>query len=186
MFTDSSIFQTHILGLVYAKFVQTFRVRVAFLMVAAWMIPGWVSAQTTVVPGTVPEVLVDVKHCQWSSSLCSGSGSVGAAANGNASIVAIYYRGTTAGLTGANFTINSITNPGGVTPVFVSAAICAACFAEPQPGVYRLAARPSFGNWAGGTYVVLMTITRPAGGSVTMMVPVDIPFDTTMEWRPRY
>lgn len=152
------------------------KVGVALLMFAGLMVPGMVFAQTTVVPGTIPKVFVDVKHCQWTSTLCSGSGSVGPAANGNASIVAIYFHGTTAGLSAANFTISSVTNPGGVTPVFVSAAICAACFAEPQPSVYRLAARPAFGNWAGGTYVVLMTVTRPTGASVSVVVPLDIPF----------
>jgi hypothetical protein len=152
------------------------RIRTALLVFAVWMVPGLGSAQTIVVPGAIPKVLVDVKHCQWTSTLCSGSGSVGAAANGNASIAAIYYHGTTAGLTATNFSISSVTNPGGVTPQFVSAATCAACFSEVQPGVYRLAARPSFGNWAGGTYVVIMTVTRPAGGSTSVLVPLDIPF----------
>ena len=150
---------------------------ITLIMLAGLMGPGIVSAQTLVVPGTIPKVFVDVKHCEWPSSLCSGSGSVGPAANGNASIVAIYYQGTTAGLTLANFSLASVTNPGGVTPGFVSSLTCAACFAEPQPGVYRLAARPAAAtNWAGGTYVVLLTVTRPTGGSVTMMIPIDIPF----------
>ncbi len=148
---------------------------IVLIFLAGLIGSGNVFAQTLVVPGGNPKVFVDVKHCDWSSTLCSGSGSVGSAANGNASIVAIYYQGTTPGLSQSNFSLSSVTNPGGVTPAFVSSAICAACFAEPQPGVYRLAARPVFGNWADGTYVVLLTVTRPAGGSVSVMVPIDIP-----------
>jgi hypothetical protein len=71
----------------------------------------------------------------------------------------------------------SITNPApGVTPAFVSTATCPACFAEPQPGVYRLAVRPSFGTWGGGSYVVLLTVTKPTGTTVEIVVPIDIPF----------
>lgn len=150
--------------------------KVTSLMLAALLGPAVAAAQTAVVPGAVPKVLVDVSHCQWTSTLCSGSGSVGPSASGNASIAAFYYHGTTAGLAQMNFTLSSVTNPGGVTPAFVSAATCPACFAEPQPGVYRLAVRPAFGNWAGGTYVVLLTVTRPTGGSTTALVPIDIPF----------
>ena len=149
----------------------------AILLLGALVAQGGAVAQTLVVGGGVPRIFVDAKLCDGVSTMCSGSGSVGAAANGNTSIVAIYYQGTTAGLTAANFTLSSITNRGsGVTPAFVSTAICAACFAEVQPGVYRLAARPTFGNWGGGTYVVYLSVTRPAGGSVNVMVPIDIPF----------
>ena len=156
---------------------RTPKQRVTLILLAGLAMPGVVFAQTLVVPGTIPKVFVDVKHCERdSSTLCSGSGSVGPAANGNASIVAIYYQGTTSGLTLANFSLASVTNPGGVTPAFVSSVNCAACFAEPQPGLYRLAARPAFGNWASGTYVALLTVTRPTGGSVTTMIPIDIPF----------
>lgn len=149
--------------------------RTVFLF-AALFLSSAALAQTTVVPGAVPKAIVDVAHCNWVSTLCSGSGSVGPASAGNASIVAFYYHGSTAGLTQTNFSISSVTNPGGVTPVFVSAATCPACFAEPQPGVYRLAMRPAFGNWAGGTYVVLLTVTRPTGASTTVLVPIEIPF----------
>ena len=147
-----------------------------FILLAGIIGSGGLFAQTLVVPGANPKVFVDVKHCEWASSMCSGSGSVGPAASGNASIVTIYYQGTSAGLAESSFSFGSITNPGGVTPAFVSSVTCAACFSEQQPGVYRLAARPAAGNWAGGTYVVLLTVTRPAGGSVSMMVPIDIPF----------
>ncbi len=149
----------------------------AVLILGALVAQGSAVAQTLVVGGGVPRIFVDTKLCDGVSTMCSGSGSVGAAANGNTSIVAIYYQGTTAGLTAANFTLSSITNRGsGVTPAFVSTAICAACFTEVQPGVYRLAARPTFGNWGGGTYVVYLSVTRPVGGSVNVMVPIDIPF----------
>ena len=149
----------------------------AILLLGALVAQGSAVAQTLVVGGGVPRIFVDTKLCDGVSTMCSDSGSVGAAVNGNTSIVAIYYQGATAGLTAANFTLSSITNRGsGVTPAFVSAALCASCFAEVQPGVYRLAARPSFGNWGGGTYVVYLTVTRPVGGSVNVMVPIDIPF----------
>ena len=149
----------------------------AVLLLGALIAQRSAVAQTLVVAGGMPRVFVDTKLCDAVSTMCSDSGSVGAAANGNTSIVAIYYQGATAGLTEANFSLSSITNRGaGVTPVFVSTATCAACFAEVQPGVYRIAARPSFGNWGGGTYVVYLTVTRPAGGSVNVMIPIDIPF----------
>ena len=129
------------------------------------------------VGGGVPRIFVDTKLCDGVATMCSGSGSVGAATNGNTSVVAIYYQGALAGLTEANFAPSSITNRGsGVTPAFVSTAVCAACFAEVQPGVYRLAARPTSRNWGGGSYVVYLSVTRPAGGSVNVMVPIDIPF----------
>lgn len=149
--------------------------RVAPLILAALLAPLGAAAETTVVNGGLPKVFVDVSHCQWTSTLCSGSGSIGAATGGNSSIVAFYYHGTTSGLLQSSFTLSSVTNPGGVTPVFVSSTTCPACFAEPQPGVYRLATRPAFGNWATGSYVVLLTVTRPTGVATTVLVPIDIP-----------
>jgi hypothetical protein len=154
----------------------TFLRGILFALLAGLIGPGSAFAQTLVVPGSNPKVFVDVKHCEWNSSFCSGSGSVGPAASGNASIVLIYYQGTTPGLAESNFSFGSVTNPGGVTPALVSSALCAACFSEQQPGVYRFAVRPAAGNWAGGTYVAVLTVTRPAGGSVSIMVPIDIPF----------
>lgn len=149
----------------------------AVLLLGALVAQGGAVAQTMVVASGVPRIIVDTKLCDGVATMCSSSGSVGAAASGNTSIVAIYYQGTTAGVTAANFALSSITNRGsGVTPAFVSTAVCASCFTEVQPGVNRLAARPSFGNWGGGTYVVLLTVTRPVGGSVNVMVPIDIPF----------
>ena len=149
----------------------------AILLLGALVAQGSAVAQTLVVGGGVPRIFVDTKLCDGVSTMCSDSGSVGAATNGNTSIVAIYYQGTSVGLTESNFALSSITNRGlGVTPAFVSTITCASCFLEVQPGVYRLAARPSSGNWGGGTYVVYLTVTRPVGGSVNVMVPIDIPF----------
>ena len=43
-----------------------------------------------------------------------------------------------------------------------------------KDGVYRLAARPSSGNWASGSYVVYLTVATP-GPDKTVVVPIDIP-----------
>ena len=114
---------------------------------------GTVSAATQVVPGLKNGiVLVDVDHCNQTSTLCTDSGSVGPAVDGNTSIVAVHIQLGTVGLAASAFALSSITNAApGVTPAFVSAATCPACFAEPQPGVYRLAVRPPFGTWGGGS-----------------------------------
>ena len=55
-------------------------------------------------------------------------------------------------------------------------AACAACIEQHSPGVYRLAVRPPFGTWGGGSYVVLLTVTKPMGNTVEILVPIDIPF----------
>jgi hypothetical protein len=142
---------------------------------------GWAvsesAGQTLVVAGFKNiTALVDVNLCSWTPTLCSGSGSVGVAAAGNDSVVGIYLHLATAGLAESAFSMTAITNPGGVSPVFVTTAVCSACFAEPEPGVYRLAARPAAGaNWTGGTYVALVTVTKPAGTTVTVLIPIDIP-----------
>jgi hypothetical protein len=139
---------------------------------------GTALAATRVVPGLKHGiVLVDVDHCNQTSTLCTGSGSVGPAADGNTSIVAVHIQLGTVGLAESAFALSSITNAApGVTPAFVSAATCPACFAEPQPGVYRLAVRPPFGTWGGGSYVVLLTVTKPTGAPIEIVVPIDIPF----------
>lgn len=142
---------------------------------------GAAAQSTLVVSGTFLDILVDVDHCDTSSSLCGGSGSIGAAADGNDSIVAVYvhvkgaFGNPISGLLEADFSLNSVTNPGGVMPIFVSSAICAACFAEPEPGVYRLAARTAFGDWSAGTYVTLLEVTYPNGNVRQVPVPIDIP-----------
>ena len=142
---------------------------------------GWavsVSAGQTLVVAGFKNVtaLVDVNLCSWTPTLCSDSGSVGVAAAGNDSVVGIYLHVATAGLAEAAFSMTAITNPGGVSPVFVNTALCSSCFAEPEPGVYRLAARPASGNWAGGTYVAQITVTKPTGAALTVLIPIDIPF----------
>ncbi|NIA69225.1 hypothetical protein HBA54_11550 [Pelagibius litoralis] len=127
------------------------------------------------------DVLVHVDHCASGSTLCTGSSSSGEAAAGNDSIVEVIVHakrpnGTPfAGLAESAFSLTSITNQGaGVTPVFVGSAICAACFLEVEPGVYRLASRPSFGTWGAGTYSVLLKVTN---GNATrqVVVPIHIP-----------
>lgn len=127
------------------------------------------------------DVLVHVDTCAWGPSWCSGSGSSGEAAAGNNSVVEVIVHakrpnGTPfAGLAESAFSLTSITNPvPGVTPVFVNSATCAACFLEVEPGVYRLASRPAFGNWGAGSYTVLLKVTN---GNVTRQVtlPIHIP-----------
>lgn len=127
------------------------------------------------------DVLVHVDHCGQGSTLCTGSGSSGAAADGNDSIVEVIVHaklpnGThLAGLAESAFSLAAVTNRGtGSPPVFVNSAACAACFLEVEPGVYRLAVRPSSGNWGEGTYTVLLKVTN---GNATrqVAVPIHIP-----------
>jgi hypothetical protein len=58
---------------------------------------------------------------------------------------------------------------------FVSVATYPTCFAEPQPGVYRLAVRPPFGTWGSGSSVVLLTVTKPTRTPIEIVMPIDIP-----------
>jgi hypothetical protein len=148
------------------------------LALTGLVVSGTALAATRVVPGLKNGiVLVDVDHCNQISTLCTDSGSVGPAADGNTSIVAVHIQLGTVGLAESAFALSSVTNAApGVTPAFVSTATCPACFAEPQPGVYRLAVRPPFGTWGGGSYVVLLTVTKPTGNTVEIVVPIDIPF----------
>ena len=139
------------------------------------------ASPTTVVPGKNLDVFVDVDACNSGLTFCTGSGSSGAAADGNDSIVGITIHvkdgkgSPVSGLAESSFSLRSITNQApGVTPAFVSSNVCSACFAEPQPGVYRLAARPSSNNWGAGTYTVLLKVSS-GGGSKQAVVPIDIP-----------
>jgi hypothetical protein len=159
----------------------TARHLVIVLLLGSLSLTGWAvsvnAGQTLVVAGFKNvTALVDVNLCSWTPTMCSDSGSLGVAAVGNDSVVGIYLHLATAGLAESAFSMTAITNPGGVSPVFVSTALCASCFAEPEPGVYRLAARPAVGNWSGGTYVAQVTVTKPAGGTLTVLIPIDIPF----------
>lgn len=129
---------------------------------------------TQVISRSQTTVLVDVNLCSFASTRCTDSGSVGVAADGNDSVVGILVQIPNTGLGETAFSLGSITNPGGVTPTFVTTAACASCFSEPQPGVYRLAARPAKGNWASGSYTVLLTVATP-GPDKTVVIPIDIP-----------
>ncbi len=153
----------------------------AALLLAAAALPA-AASDTLVVGGRLMNLHVDVDHCEWGSTLCSGSGSIGPAADGNDSIVmvTIHLRapsgGPITGLAETSFNTLAITNPGGVTPVFVRTATCAACFAEPEPGVYRLALRPAFGLWSAGSYVTVVEVGGGGGNSTAEVISIDIPF----------
>jgi hypothetical protein len=139
--------------------------------------------ETLVVSGRFLDVFVDVDHCVTGSVLCTDSGSVGPAADFNDSIVVVvvHVKGPlgnpVGGLLEADFSLGSITNPGGVTPGFVDSLSCPSCFAEPQTGVYRLAARPAIlgSTWRDGTYMALLEVTVPSGAVRQTVVPMDIP-----------
>ena len=137
---------------------------------------------TFVVSSRFLNVLVDIDHCESTSSLCSGSGSVGAAAGGNDSIVAFHIQvngplgNPVGGLLETDFVLSGVTNQvPGVTPAFVDTVTCPACFAEPEQGVYRLAVRPSSFDWGAGSYVVQLEVTVPSGSVRQIPVSIDIP-----------
>ena len=169
--------------------MQRYRFKFSFipafaLAVTAWLTPAIAEAgDTTIIPGNNLDVFVDIDTCAQSFTWCSDSGSVGPAAAGNDSVVGVYVHVKNAsgapvgGLPETVFSLSSITNPSpGVTPAFVGTAVCAACIAEQQTGVYRLAARPSFGNWGAGTYVVVLELGSVPGAPVFQtVVPIDIP-----------
>ena len=145
------------------------------ISMAASLRPDALLAGDTVVATRLKTtVLVDVGTCSWSPTWCIDSGSVGTAAAGNNSVVGVVVQVPNAGLAETAFSLGSISNPGGVTPSFVPSTACASCFSEVQPGVYRLAARPAFGNWASGSYTVLLTVATP-GPDKTIVIPIDIP-----------
>ena len=140
------------------------------------------AADTLVVPGNNLDVFVDIDTCAQGFTWCSGSGSVGPAAAGNDSVVGVVIhvkRNNGTPVSGAPenfFALSSITNPApGVTPVFVDSVTCPACFSEPETGVYRLAARPSSGNWGEGTYMVLLEFGPAGTPFFQTVVPFDIP-----------
>ncbi|MEQ8354260.1 MAG: hypothetical protein RH942_01875 [Kiloniellaceae bacterium] len=140
------------------------------------------NAETVIVPSRNIDVVLDIDQCASAGSvLCGGSGSVGAAAVGNDSIVEAMIHvklgngSPVSGLAEGDFSLIGIQNPPpGVSPVFVQTAVCAACFAEQTAGVYRMAIRPSSGDWGDGTYMVVLEITS---GAVTrqVVVPIDVP-----------
>ncbi|MGF1630136.1 MAG: hypothetical protein ACFCUT_11760 [Kiloniellaceae bacterium] len=153
------------------------------VFLTALLVSAIANAQTVVVPSVSLDAVLDVDHCDSAGSvLCGGSGSSGAAAVGNDSVIAVYVQVKLAnglpvgGLAESAFATYAIANPPlGVSPAFVSSAVCAACFAEQTTGVYRLAMRPSSGNWSSGTYVVLLQVTGSGGATRQLLLPVDIP-----------
>ena len=137
--------------------------------------------QTLVVNSRHLDVLVDVDVCGQVAAMCTDSGSVGPAADGNDSVVSIhvYVKEPSGvpvtGLLDIDFAMFAVTNAGG-TPTFIGPPFCPGCFAEPDPGIYRLAVRPGGGgNWSAGSYVVLIEVTYPTGAIRSVAVPIDIP-----------
>ena len=163
------------------------RLRLAYfsllILVTALATTAIANAQTVVVPGQNLDVVLDIDLCDSAGQvLCGGSGSTGAAAVGNDSIIGVYIQAKLAngtpvsGLTETAFSLYAIANPPtGVNLAFVQTSVCTACFAEQTTGVYRLAIRPVTGNWAEGTYVVLLQVTTTGGITRQLLVPVDIP-----------
>ena len=152
------------------------------IFLTAMLVSAIASAQSVVVPSVSLDAMLDIDHCDSAGSvLCGGTGSSGAAAVGNDSVIAAYVQVKLAnglpvgGLTESAFATYAIANPPlGISPVFVSSTVCAACFAEQTTGVYRLAMRPTSGNWSAGTYVVLLQVT--GGGAIRqLLLPIDIP-----------
>lgn len=142
------------------------------------------AAETLVVSGRFLDVFVDLDACEQGFTLCTDSGSVGPAADGNDSVVVvvIHVKGPlgnpVGGLLETDFSLGSITNSfPGVTPGFVDTLTCVSCFSEPQTGVYRLAVRPIIvgTNWGHGTYMTLLEVIVPSGAVRQVVVPFDIP-----------
>jgi len=152
------------------------------ILATSLMVTAIANAETVTASARNLNAIVDVDHCSiFGSTLCSGSGSVGAAASSNDSIVSVIIHATApngtpmTGLPELNFNIFSVTNASGAPLVFVRAAVCAACFAEPEPGVYRFAVRPSAGNWGAGTYIQRIEVTALGGAARQIVIPIDIP-----------
>lgn len=152
------------------------------VFVAALLTTAVANAQTVTVNNVSLDVILDIDVCASAGNvLCGGSGSSGAAAVGNDSVIAVYVQAKRAdgtpvgGLAETAFVATAIANPPpGVSLAFVSTGVCAACFAEQTTGVYRLAMRPVTGDWAEGTYVVLLQVTAGGGATRQVLLPVDI------------
>ena len=112
---------------------------------------------------------------------CSEVGATGPAAAGNDFIVGTHFYvtgslGAIGGLGELDFNVTTITSPSGNAPDFLRTGACAPCFSEPQPGVYRMAIRPSgSSNWSSGTYMLLLDVNIAPGVTVSMLLPVKIP-----------
>ncbi|MEO3430838.1 hypothetical protein AAFN88_18430 [Pelagibius sp. CAU 1746] len=136
---------------------------------------------TIIVPNQNLDVVIDVDACDIAGHvLCGGTGSSGAAAVGNDSIVVVFVQVRTAnglpitGLAEGDFSFTALQNPGGISLVFVQTAVCPACFAEFPDGVYRFALRPVSGNWDAGTYIQALQVTSGAN-TRRVLVPLQVP-----------
>lgn len=70
-----------------------------------------------------------------------------------------------------------MTKPTGNSSVFARTGACTSCFAEPGPGVYRLALIPSGvgGTQGTGAYVAPLEVTLPSSAVASTITPIDIP-----------
>jgi hypothetical protein len=163
--------------------MQHIRIKFSVILAFAALLAGATAqaGETLVVSGRFLDVFVDLDTCEQSFTWCSGSGSVGPAADGNDSVVAVvvHVKGPlgnpVSGLLESDFSLGSITSPGGQPLVFEGTFTCAACFAEPQAGVYRLAARTANFTWSVGTYMALLEVDVPSGAIRQTVIPFDIP-----------
>ncbi|WP_193368442.1 hypothetical protein [Pelagibius marinus] len=149
--------------------------------ITALAITSIANAETIIVPNQNLDVVIDVDACDIAGHvLCGGTGSSGAAAVGNDSIVVVFVYARTAnglpitGLAEGDFSFTALQNPGGISLVFVQSGVCPACFAEFPDGVYRFALRPVSGNWDDGTYIQALQVTSGAN-TRQVVVPVQVP-----------
>lgn len=140
------------------------------------------NAETIIVPNQNLDVVIDVDACDMAGHvLCGGTGSSGAAAVGNDSIVVVFVYARTAnglpitGLAEGNFSFTAVQNPPlGIGLGFVQTGVCGVCFAEYPDGVYRFAMRPTSGNWVEGTYIQVLQVTSGAN-TRQVVIPVQVP-----------
>lgn len=151
------------------------------LLTITLSLPLFAGDTTVVTSGRVAfAVLVDEDMCVAPGiSMCVDTGSAVPAASGNSSVVGIHVHlrnrnGPITGLAELDFEVYAVTNPNGTSPVFARTGLCASCFSEPQPGVYRLAIKPANGNWITGTWVTKLEVSLPNGVAETI-IPIDIP-----------
>ena len=150
-----------------------------FLFVCWISAPAW--ADTVIVPGENLHVVIDIDHCDQSTLVCGGTGSVGAAATTNDSVVVMIVQvkanngNAVGGLALTDFALDTVlAATGGVGLLIVDAATCPLCFSELPTGTYRLAVRPTFGNWGTGTYVTHLEVSNASGASARTVIPINI------------
>ena len=158
----------------YALFAWGFMVLLVLLAQASAAL-----AENTRVYTRNLDVYIQADYCGQGGAICAGATDAASSSNDHVVEVIVHANmanGTSvAGLTENDFSLASITNRGtGVPLVFVSTATCSACFVEVEPGVYRLAIRPSSGNWGEGTYTALLTVTSGAF-TRSAVIPIQIP-----------